>query len=75
MSSELVSEEHMNRDRVKRVRDESLLFNRYRYILEKMLVDVLFICMVLVPIIMSLSWMYSQRVSFDFYLQLRRSQV
>ena len=59
MSSELVSEEHMNRDRVKRVRDESLLFNRYRYRLEKMLVDVLFICMVLVPIIMSLSWMYS----------------
>jgi len=35
MSSELVSEEHMNRDRVKRVRDESLLFNRYRYRLEK----------------------------------------
>ena len=75
MSSELVSEEHMNRDRVKRVRDKSLLFNRYRCRLEKMLMDVLFVCMVLVPIIMSLSWMYSQRVSFDFYLQLRRSQV
>ena len=56
MSSELVSEEHMNRDRV---RDESLLFNRYRYRLEKVLMDVLFVCMVLVPIIMSLSWMYS----------------
>ena len=68
MSSELVSEEHMNRDRVKRVRDKSLLFNRYRCRLEKMLMDVLFVCMVLVPIIMSLSWMYSQRVSFDFYL-------
>jgi hypothetical protein len=43
MSSELVSEEHMNRDRAKRVRDESLPFNRYRYRLEKILVDVLFV--------------------------------